>query len=397
MAVNPVLAVQEEPAVSCDTTAPCLALIMQNFGVYFGTDDIRSLMGRSSTAMSISDLVDLVGQIGFSARYLHGDWHWLALAMASRPVLLRLKNTNTIVALGSGREGVEELVVSDPLYDEGSMIVLPRENLERAWDGDAIILGPRQGTSRNAVTRRGLAIADRTSSRRSVSRASTVLLSAIVLCLGAVLFQSARTLPPLVQKLAATLAPVERPTAALPPAPRVIVPTPADPEPAASAAPAPTLAPAANPPPAADNTKPTETASNTAAPPTLYSATATGYPTPLPDPAAALRPATVEQEPATTDKPKLSASDVAALLARGDDFLRTGDIASARLFYERCAEAGDSGSALRLGETFDPVFLDRAHLPVASGDMDKAVFWYRRASDLGSGEAHALLKHLDAR
>ena len=47
-------------------------------------------------------------------------------------------------------------------------------------------------------------------------------------------------------------------------------------------------------------------------------------------------------------------------MARGDSFLGAGDIASARLFYERAADAGDGHAALRLGATFDPDFLDRA-------------------------------------
>jgi TPR repeat protein len=121
-----------------------------------------------------------------------------------------------------------------------------------------------------------------------------------------------------------------------------------------------------------------------------------GNATPLADSTTLARTNPASETMATPDKPKLPASDVAALLARGDDFLRTGDIASARLFYEHCAEAGDAGSALRLGETFDPVFLVRTRLPVNSSDMEKALFWYRRASDLGSSEARTLLRRLNA-
>lgn len=91
----------------------------------------------------------------------------------------------------------------------------------------------------------------------------------------------------------------------------------------------------------------------------------------------------------------LSASDVSALLARGDDQLRLGDFTSARLFYEAAADAGDANAALRLGETFDPIFIDRVNLRGARADMERAVFWYRRARDLGSGAAGDLLKELD--
>src|SRR6202035_3345627 len=54
--------------------------------------------------------------------------------------------------------------------------------------------------------------------------------------------------------------------------------------------------------------------------------------------------------------PTLSAAEIAGLLARGDWLFATGDVASARLLYERAADAGEGRAAVRLGETFDPVF-----------------------------------------
>jgi TPR repeat protein len=74
-----------------------------------------------------------------------------------------------------------------------------------------------------------------------------------------------------------------------------------------------------------------------------------------------------------------------------------GDLAAARLFYERAADAGEGRAALRLGETFDPVFLDRARLPGARGDLSTALSWYRRARDLGVAEAEILLKSIEAK
>jgi TPR repeat protein len=82
------------------------------------------------------------------------------------------------------------------------------------------------------------------------------------------------------------------------------------------------------------------------------------------------------------------------LVARGDAVLSTGDIASARLFYQRGAEGGDPAAALRLGETFDPAFLARAGMATVPGDAKKAAFWYRRASELGIGGAALLLRNI---
>jgi TPR repeat protein len=85
------------------------------------------------------------------------------------------------------------------------------------------------------------------------------------------------------------------------------------------------------------------------------------------------------------------------LIARGDDHLEQGDIASARLFYERAADAGDGRAARRLGNTFDPSFLARLGARFMRGDADVAARWYRRAGALGDTEAAqdlaALQKH----
>jgi hypothetical protein len=50
-----------------------------------------------------------------------------------------------------------------------------------------------------------------------------------------------------------------------------------------------------------------------------------------------------------------------------------------------------------LGETFDPVFLEQAHLRGARGDLTAALSWYRRARDMGIGEAEVLLNSLEAK
>jgi len=84
-------------------------------------------------------------------------------------------------------------------------------------------------------------------------------------------------------------------------------------------------------------------------------------------------------------------------LARGDALFSKGDVIAARAFYEHAAYAGEGRAALRLGETFDPVFLDQARLRAARGDLSTALSWYRRARDLGVAEAEILLKSREAK
>jgi hypothetical protein len=91
------------------------------------------------------------------------------------------------------------------------------------------------------------------------------------------------------------------------------------------------------------------------------------------------RPPTVVPQP---PRLVLSAAEIGELLTRGDAFLRMGDLASARLFYERAADAGNGQGAMRMGATFDPSFLGRGGSRSAQGDPVQARAWYRKALDL---------------
>jgi TPR repeat protein len=99
--------------------------------------------------------------------------------------------------------------------------------------------------------------------------------------------------------------------------------------------------------------------------------------------------------PSPASSSPLVAAEVAELVERGDTLFAAGDVASARLFYERAADAGEAQAALRLGESFDPAFLEQAHARNGRGDLGTAKIWYRRARELGSAGAEILLKSLE--
>jgi hypothetical protein len=126
-----------------------------------------------------------------------------------------------------------------------------------------------------------------------------------------------------------------------------------------------------------------------------------------PSPSAlALPPTKVENQPPLAAPPalvhpptgpRLSAAEITELLVRGDAFLGTGDIISARLFYERAANAESGLAALRLGTTFDPIVLGRAGVQGITADPVQALSWYRRARELGMVEAEQRIKVLEFR
>jgi hypothetical protein len=108
--------------------------------------------------------------------------------------------------------------------------------------------------------------------------------------------------------------------------------------------------------------------------------------------AAAPAPRTTDITP---DEQRFNKAEADALFARGNEFFAAGDLASARVFYEHAAAAGNSAAALRLGGTFDPAFLTRIRIGRVQGDIPSALYWYRRARDLGNHDAEILLKRLE--
>jgi hypothetical protein len=115
---------------------------------------------------------------------------------------------------------------------------------------------------------------------------------------------------------------------------------------------------------------------------------------PLP-PAVAPALPTVSPAPAAAGPAKLTAAEIEALMARGDAQLRAGDVMAARALYQTCAVAGDGAAALRLGETFDPAYLDGADLRREYADLGQAAYWYRRSQELGSAEAAYRLREIE--
>jgi TPR repeat protein len=118
--------------------------------------------------------------------------------------------------------------------------------------------------------------------------------------------------------------------------------------------------------------------------------------------AAAPSPAARPERPAAPSPtgPQLIPEDrerVMALLARGNDQLAQGNVAAARLYYQRAADAGVAQAALALASTYDPDELIRLRVVGMQADRDLARRWYERARELGAPEAERRLKRLGAK
>jgi hypothetical protein len=84
-------------------------------------------------------------------------------------------------------------------------------------------------------------------------------------------------------------------------------------------------------------------------------------------------------------------------ITRGNEQLSQGNVAAARLFFQRAAEAGLAQGALALAATFDPIELQKVGAITVQADEAAARKWYERAQELGAAEAKERLKRLGAR
>ncbi len=105
-----------------------------------------------------------------------------------------------------------------------------------------------------------------------------------------------------------------------------------------------------------------------------------------PQPAAAAPP-----------KPARNTEDVALLLQRGRALFDAGDIAAARLFFRRAANAGDAAAAVAMGATYDPDVLAKRFIRGIEADPQEARIWYEKARALGYPEGPRRIEMLAQR
>jgi len=83
----------------------------------------------------------------------------------------------------------------------------------------------------------------------------------------------------------------------------------------------------------------------------------------------------------------LDPEEIKRLMKQGEQFIVAGDVVSARIVFQRAAEAGDAGAAVALGGTYDPIVLAKLGVVGLGADVERARTWYQKAESLGSAEA----------
>lgn len=90
----------------------------------------------------------------------------------------------------------------------------------------------------------------------------------------------------------------------------------------------------------------------------------------------------------------IPSDEIALMVQRGGQLLSSGDIISAREFFQRVAPTGNAAAAYGLAETYDPVFLHEIGARGVTGDARTATAWYQRAIAAGSADAIVRLARL---
>lgn len=91
---------------------------------------------------------------------------------------------------------------------------------------------------------------------------------------------------------------------------------------------------------------------------------------------------------------QLPPDEIESFLVRGHQLLRNGDAASARLLFQRAAQARDPRAALAIASTYDPFILRELGLHGLASDVALARSWYEVARELGSRDAQERLNAL---
>jgi hypothetical protein len=111
---------------------------------------------------------------------------------------------------------------------------------------------------------------------------------------------------------------------------------------------------------------------------------------------AMLPPSVTEAEAPPENKAvrALEPDELKLLTKQGEQFALAGDLATARILFQRAAEAGDAAAAVALGTTYDPIVLKELRVVGLGADVEKARGLYRVAESQGSVEARQRLHAL---
>jgi NitT/TauT family transport system substrate-binding protein len=99
--------------------------------------------------------------------------------------------------------------------------------------------------------------------------------------------------------------------------------------------------------------------------------------------------------PVQPERRQHNASEITAMMKSAAQSMANGDVAGARMMYQRLAKEGEAPAALALAETYDPPLLRKSNITGGvTSDVGLAQSWYEKAKALGSSVAAERLEAL---
>src|SRR5215831_5009603 len=131
-----------EPVASRDTAISCLVRLGAQNGVDLDIESVRRRADLDGDTITVSRLIRLADECGLPLEWIRLDWQGLKTAGFSQLLIFR-ENTNCVVLTGGARAGAEEVSIWDPHHD-GVIFFMGREEFERAWNGHALMITPKE-------------------------------------------------------------------------------------------------------------------------------------------------------------------------------------------------------------------------------------------------------------
>jgi ATP-binding cassette subfamily B protein len=122
------------------TALQCFVAVARHHGLDLSVERLAHEHALDEAEPETPKLLRIAQENGFKARSAELSWDGLkAQPAGALPALLRLRNGNTVIALGF-RPDTDELVIADPLADVRGHMFLPRDRLDAAWGGETLFL-----------------------------------------------------------------------------------------------------------------------------------------------------------------------------------------------------------------------------------------------------------------
>ena len=128
-------------AACAHTAVRCLATVARHHGVDTSVERMVHDFVLGNEEVTLPFLLRMARDIGLRAKSSTLEWSDLFGLGDAYPVVVRLKNGNMMVAVGTGIRGSTRLILlQDPLAEDAGVLTLDEHRFTEAWDGTVVFL-----------------------------------------------------------------------------------------------------------------------------------------------------------------------------------------------------------------------------------------------------------------